>query len=547
MQTVSPQHTQAWEKLEILAKNWQQQSLRSWKDDVERARKYRIIDGNLALFYGRNLLDDEVLNSLFELAEACGLSQGIEAMYSGEKINRTENRAVLHTALRNSNRSGLTLDGTDVLEQVHEVLDQMKRFSENLRNGVHLGYTGQRITDVVNIGIGGSDLGPFMAYEALQDWSDGKIKGHYVSNVDGTHLHRCLKQLNPETTLFIIASKTFTTQETMANAQAARTWFLGHAGNESAIAQHFVALSTNLKAAKEFGIEANNIFGFWDWVGGRYSMWSAIGLSLCCTLGFAHFEQMLRGAETTDEHFRKTPLRQNIPVIMALIGIWYNNFLQWETHAILPYDQRLHRLPAFLQQADMESNGKCVDRNNQRVAYETGQIIWGEPGTNGQHAFYQLLHQGTKKVSCDFLASAQAQHPFDGQHKILLANFLAQPQAMMNGLTQEETSANMMREGKSPEQIEQLLPHRMFEGNRPSNLLFYQKLDPHTFGRLIAIYEHRIFVQGWIWNVYSFDQWGVELGKKIANGILADMEKEEDFYTADAITQELIALWKKWL
>lgn len=547
MQTVSPSHTQAWKKLETLAKNWSQQSLRSWKDDVHRAQKYRIIDENLALFYGRNLLDEDVLNTLFDLAEACGLQQGIEAMFSGEKINQTENRAVLHTALRNSKRTGLVLDGTDVLAQVHEVLDQMKRFSENLRSGVHLGYTGQKITDVVNIGIGGSDLGPYMAYEALKDWSDGKIKGHYVSNVDGIHLHRCLKDLKPETTLFIIASKTFTTQETMANARAARAWFLADAGDETAIAKHFVALSTNLKAAQDFGIETHNIFGFWDWVGGRYSMWSAIGLSLCCTLGFDHFEQMLRGAEATDQHFRKAPFQQNIPVIMALIGIWYNNFLNWESHAILPYDQRLHRLPAFLQQADMESNGKTVDRNNQRVDYETGQIIWGEPGTNGQHAFYQLLHQGSKKVSCDFLASAQAEHPYDEQQEILLANFFAQPQAMMNGLTPEETASNMRLEGKSPEQIEQLLPHRVFEGNRPSNVLFYQKLDPYTFGRIIAIYEHRIFVQGWIWNVYSFDQWGVELGKKIANGILSDMKKEENFQTADAITKELIALWKKWL
>lgn len=548
MDSINPRQTKAWKTLEKLAERAAAMDLSSLQDDSERAKHFQIKSPELLFQYSRNLIDKEILAALFQLADETRLKRGIEAMFNGEKINRTENRAVLHTALRSSIKSGFVLDGQDIYGDIHSVLDQMRSFSDKLRNGIHGGYTGKQITDVVNIGIGGSDLGPNMAYEALKGFSDGRIKAHFVSNVDGAHLHLCLKDLDPETSLFIVASKSFTTQETMANAKSARDWFLESAKDPRAIAQHFVALSTNIIAVKEFGIAEENIFGFWDWVGGRYSMWSAIGLSLCCSLGFDNFEQMLRGAEEIDTHFKESPLEQNIPVIMALVGIWYNNFLKWESHAILPYDQRLHRLAAYLQQADMESNGKTASRSNEKVDYQTGPIIWGEPGTNGQHAFYQLLHQGTKKVSSDFIASVKADNPYQNQHELLLANFMAQPQALMNGLSKEHVKAQMIQEGKSKEQIDKLLAHRIFEGNRPSNLLLFKQMNPFSFGKLIALYEHKIFVQGWIWNIFSFDQWGVQLGKKLADGILDDMGKKDQnkHSTIDCINQEVLKTIQNW-
>ncbi len=546
MKVVDPTQGKAWKNLESLAQQVAPKiELSTFRDDAKRARSYQKTSKDLLFNYARNLVDDRILDALLELAEESSLRYGIEALFNGEKINGTENRAVLHTALRRSDRSGVLVDGVDVLPDVHQVLDRMKTFSTALLDGSHTGFSGKPITDVVNIGIGGSDLGPLMAYEALKEFGPGRIKAHYVSNVDGIHLHRCLAELDPETTLFIVASKTFTTQETMSNARAAREWFL-QAAEASAVQHHFVAISTNLEAVAEFGISEELTFGFWNWVGGRYSMWSAIGLSLCCSLGYDVFEQMLRGAEHTDEHFRSSEPSENIPVLMALIGIWYNNFLGWSSHAILPYDQRLHRFPAYLQQADMESNGKYVDRTGKKIGYQSGPIIWGEPGTNGQHAFYQLLHQGTKNTSCDFIAGARSRHPYDEQQEILLANFFAQPQALMNGLDEKEVRSNMEREGIETDITEQLLPHRIFEGNRPSNIFFYKELTPFVLGQLVALYEHKIFCQGWIWNIFSFDQWGVELGKKVAKGILTEMKEHAPGAASDAVTQELLRHWEGW-
>jgi glucose-6-phosphate isomerase len=546
MKVVDPTQGKAWKNLESLAQQVAPKiELSAFRDDAKRARSYQKTSKDLLFNYARNLVDDRILDALLELAEESSLHSGIEALFNGEKINGTENRAVLHTALRRSDRSGVRVDSVDVLPEVHEVLDRMKAFSTALLDGSHTGFSGKPITDVVNIGIGGSDLGPLMAYEALKEFGPGRIKAHYVSNVDGIHLHRCLAELDPETTLFIVASKTFTTQETMSNAGAAREWFL-QAAEASAVQHHFVAISTNLEAVAEFGISEELTFGFWNWVGGRYSMWSAIGLSLCCSLGYDVFEQMLRGAEHTDEHFRSSEPSENIPVLMALIGIWYNNFLGWSSHAILPYDQRLHRFPAYLQQADMESNGKYVDRTGKKIGHQSGPIIWGEPGTNGQHAFYQLLHQGTKNISCDFIAGARSRHPYDEQQEILLANFFAQPQALMNGLDEKEVRSNMEREGIETDITEQLLPHRIFEGNRPSNIFFYKELTPFVLGQLVALYEHKIFCQGWIWNIFSFDQWGVELGKKVAKGILSEMKELAPGAASDAVTQELLRHWEGW-
>ena len=546
MKVVDPTQGKAWKNLELLAQQVAPKiELSAFRNDGRRARSYQKTSKDLLFNYARNLVDDRILDALLELAEESSLRSGIEALFNGEKINSTENRSVLHTALRRSDRSGVRVDGVDVLADVHEVLDRMKTFSTALLDGTHTGFSGKPITDVVNIGIGGSDLGPLMAYEALKEFGPGQIKAHYVSNVDGIHLHRCLAELDPETTLFIVASKTFTTQETMSNARAARKWFL-QAAEASAVQRHFVAISTNLEAVAEFGISEDLTFGFWNWVGGRYSMWSAIGLSLCCSLSYDVFEQMLRGAEHSDKHFRSSEPSENIPVLMALIGIWYNNFLGWSSHAILPYDQRLHRFPAYLQQADMESNGKYVDRTGKKIGHQSGPIIWGEPGTNGQHAFYQLLHQGTKNTSCDFIAGARSRHPYDEQQEILLANFFAQPQALMNGLNEKEVRGNMRREGIAPGKVEQLLPHRIFEGNRPSNIIFYKELTPFVLGQLVALYEHKIFCQGWIWNIFSFDQWGVELGKKVAKGILSEMREHTASSASDAVTQELLRQWEHW-
>ncbi len=541
----SPIRTQAWKQLVALS---QKMDLKSWKSitlNENRALQFQVEMPDFVLNYARNPINMEIMQALENLFDETGVKEGRNQMFSGAFINETENRAVLHTALRNPLRKGLEVAGIDVLQQIHSVLDRMERFSNEIISGLHLGFDGRSISDIVNIGIGGSDLGPYMVYEALYAYRKRGLKAHFVSNVDAAHLGRLLMDLNPATTLFIIASKTFTTQETMANAKSARKWFLTHGGNESDIAMHFVALSTNISAAREFGIEEENIFGFWDWVGGRYSLWSAIGLSVCCTLGFDVFKELLDGGHEMDNHFLSKPFQQNMPMILAALGIWNSNFLGYTSHAILPYDQNLHRLPAFLQQADMESNGKSVDRNGCKVEYSTGPIIWGEPGTNGQHAFYQLIHQGTHIIPCDFLASAKTHYQLDNQHELLLSNFLAQPQALMNGLAEQDVLENLKKEDLSEERIQKLLPFRVFEGNRPSNILFYKLLTPQQLGRLIAMYEHKIFVQGWVWNIFSFDQWGVELGKKIANQVLKGLNNHTQI-GIDPINSQIISLYRKW-
>jgi glucose-6-phosphate isomerase len=467
-------------------------------------------------------------------------------MFNGEKINVTEDRAVLHIALRNRSNTPIYVDGKDVMPDVNAVLSKMRSFSDKIRSGEWKGYTGKRITDVVNIGIGGSDLGPLMVCLALTPYAHPNINVHFVSNVDGTHMAETLKKLNPETALFIVASKTFTTQETLTNANSARRWFLATAKDESAIAKHFAALSTNTKDVKAFGINPDNMFEFWDWVGGRYSLWSAIGLSIAIYIGFENFEELLAGAHEMDNHFRKTPYHQNIPVMLALIGIWYNNFWDAQTHAILPYDQYMARFAAYFQQGDMESNGKGVTRSGERIeGYTTGPIIWGEPGTNGQHAFYQLIHQGMKVIPCDFLAPIETHNPIGEHHPILLSNFFAQTEALMKGKTDAEAREELVKSGLKGEALEKLVPHKVFTGNRPSNSILFQKLTPRTLGSLIAMYEHKIFVQGAIWNINSFDQWGVELGKQLAKNILPELAHEDTVSSHDSSTNGLINYYKK--
>lgn len=451
----------------------------------------------------------------------------------------------MHTALRNQNDQPILVDGEDIIPQIRAVLAQMKTFSDQVINGTWKGYTGKAITDVVNIGIGGSDLGPVMVTEALKAYKN-HLTMHFVSNIDGADMAEVLKGINPETTLFLIASKTFTTQETMTNAHTARDWFIENGGSEEDIAKHFVALSTNSSAVEAFGIDTANMFVFWDWVGGRYSLWSAIGLSIALSIGFDHFNELLIGAHAADVHFKETPFEENIPVVMALLGIWYNNFFDSETHAILPYDQYMHRFPAYFQQGDMESNGKYVDRSGKKVSYQTGPVIWGEPGTNGQHAFYQLIHQGTKLIPCDFIAPAQSHHPIGQHHSILLSNFFAQTQALMNGKEEDEVLAELQAAGKSKEEIDLLLPFKVFEGNRPTNSFLLQKITPRSLGTLIAFYEHKIFTQGVIWNIFSFDQWGVELGKQLASKILPDLQNEEKVTQHDSSTNNLINQFKEW-
>jgi glucose-6-phosphate isomerase len=494
--------------------------------EPDRFSRYSLRVGDMLLDYSKNRITDKTLSLLFQLARDMNVEGMREKMFSGEKINFTENRAVLHTALRNRSNTPVYVDGKDVMPDVNRVLAQMRDFTERVRSGQWKGFTGKKITDVVNIGIGGSDLGPLMACNALKPYAAPDLNVHFVANVDGAHLARTLEVCDPETTLFIVASKTFTTQETMTNARSARAWFLKHAKPED-IAMHFVALSTNAKAVKEFGIDTANMFEFWDWVGGRYSLWSAIGLSIALYVGMDNFEDMLAGGHEMDNHFRTAPLEQNMPVIMALIGIWYNNFFGTETHAILPYDQGLSRFTAYLQQADMESNGKFVNREGKKIDFSSGPIVWGEAGTNGQHAFYQLIHQGNKLVPCDFLMPIKSHYPVgengDEHHKILLANMLAQTKALMQGKTPQEVKREMEAQGISDEEIRIVLPHRVFGGNRPTNTILFEKLTPHTLGKLIALYEHKIFVQGVIWHINSFDQWGVEFGKQLARGILPQL------------------------
>jgi glucose-6-phosphate isomerase len=485
------------------------------------------------------------MKRLLDLAREVDLADGIVKMFAGARINATENRAVLHTALRNRAYDPVMVDGRDVMPEVNAVLDQMEAFVERLHSGDWTGYTGKAITDIVNIGIGGSDLGPVMVTECLRPYARPGLQAHFVSNVDGTHAAECLRRVDPETTLFLIASKSFTTQETMTNAFTARQWFLERAGQQSHIARHFVAISTNTAAVQAFGIDPANMFIFWDWVGGRYSLWSAIGLSIAALIGFDRFRELLEGAHAMDRHFREAPFAQNIPVVLALIGIWYNNFFGTETEAILPYDQYMHRFPAYFQQGDMESNGKSASRNGTRVNYQTGPVIWGEPGTNGQHAFYQLIHQGTKLVPADFLAPAVSHNPVGRHHNILLSNFFAQTEALMNGQPPEAVRAALAPSGKSDPEIAALLPHKVFEGNRPTNSILFRKLTPRTLGSLIAMYEHKIFVQGYIWNIFSFDQWGVELGKQLARRILPELDGDDPVADHDSSTNGLINSFKK--
>ncbi len=514
-------------------------------EDPQRFHKFSIRLGDILFDYSKNRIDEQTMALLMQLARECQLKDAIEAMFNGEKINETEGREVLHTALRNQSDRPILVDGNDVMPQVREVLARMKDFTDRVISGVWKGFTGRDITDVVNIGIGGSDLGPVMVTEALRAYKT-RLNVHFVSNVDGSHIAETLKNLNPETTLFLIASKTFTTQETMANANSAKEWFLKTGAEDTEVAKHFAALSTNEKGVADFGIDTANMFGFWDWVGGRYSLWSAIGLSICLSVGYDNFESLLLGAFEADEHFRNTEFEGNIPVIMALLGIWYNNFYDAESHAILPYDQYLHRFAAYFQQGDMESNGKYIDRNGNRVDYQTGPIIWGEPGTNGQHAFYQLIHQGTKMIPCDFIAAAISHNPLGNHQELLLSNFFAQTEALMNGKSEEEVVGELKNAGKSVGEIDELKNFKVFEGNRPTNSILIKKLTPKTLGTLIALYEHKIFVQGVIWNIFSFDQWGVELGKQLANKILPELKGNEEISSHDSSTNALINQYKAW-
>jgi len=516
-----------------------------FKEDPSRFDKYSQTlvtpDGEILIDYSKNLYNDEICKLLVELARSRKVEEMRDAMFRGDKINFTENRAVLHVALRNRSNTPINLEGKNVMDDVNRVLEHMRQFCGQIISGQWTGFTGKKITDVVNIGIGGSDLGPLMVTEALKHFQIGP-KVHFVSNIDGTHMAETLKKINPETSLFIIASKTFTTQETITNAESAKAWFLQHAKEPAHVAKHFVALSTNAPKCKEFGIDEKNMFEFWDWVGGRYSLWSAIGLSIAVHIGMDNFIKLLDGAHFMDNHFRTTPLEKNIPVIFALIGVWYNNFYGAETHSLLPYDQYMHRFAAYFQQGDMESNGKYVTRDGRRVDYNTGPIIWGEPGTNGQHAFYQLIHQGTRMIPCDFICAVHTHNPIsNGLHQeILLANFLAQPEALMRGKSSDEAKAELVKSGMPEDQITKILPHKVFEGNRPTNSIVVQKVTPFTLGSLIALYEHKIFTQGIIWDINSYDQWGVELGKQLAKNIQSELVTKDKITSHDPSTNGLI-------
>ncbi|MHB8629162.1 MAG: glucose-6-phosphate isomerase [Aggregatilineales bacterium] len=536
----------AWKALEKHHEQVSNVQMRTmFADDPHRFEKFSLRFGDILFDYSKNRITEETIGLLLALARQANLGARIEAMFTGQKINTTEDRAVLHVALRNRSNRPILVDGQDVMPEVNRVLGKMRTFSEAVRSGTWRGYTGKQITDVVNIGIGGSDLGPKMVTLALAHYAQPGLHTHFVSNVDGTDMAETLKDLNPETTLFLVASKTFTTQETMTNAQSARVWLLATAKDESAVARHFVALSTNTEGVKKFGIDPNNMFEFWDWVGGRYSLWSAIGLSIAISIGFDRFEQLLTGAHKVDEYFRTTPFEQNIPVIMGLLGIWYNNFFGAQTVAILPYDQYLSRFAAYFQQGDMESNGKSVTLTGQPVDYSTGPIIWGEPGTNGQHAFYQLIHQGTKLIPCDFLASAKTLNPLGNHHTLLVANFFAQTEALMKGRTPDEARAELVKEGHQGAHLELLVAAKTFAGNRPSNSFLYTELTPETLGSLIALYEHKIFTQGTIWAIDSFDQMGVELGKQLAKAIEPELRDNKPVTTHDSSTNGLINYYKQ--
>jgi glucose-6-phosphate isomerase len=543
---INPTTTAAWKKLSAHHETVNRLQMKDlFAEDPRRFERFSIRFNDLLVDFSKNRITAETLGLLIELAGECGLPEAIAQMFAGGRINETENRAVLHVALRNRANTPIHADGADVMPEVNAVLSCMRDFSRRINSGKWKGFTGKRITDIVNIGIGGSDLGPVMATECLRPYANPKLRVHFVSNVDGTHIAEALKGLNPEKTLFMIASKTFTTQETMTNAFTARDWFLAQAQDAAHVAKHFVAISTNRAQVEAFGIHPDNMFVFWDWVGGRYSLWSAIGLSIACAIGFERFEELLAGAHDMDRHFREAPFERNLPVILALIGIWYNNFFGAETEVILPYDQYMHRFPAYFQQGNMESNGKSADRSGQPVACATGPIVWGEPGTNGQHAFYQLIHQGTRLVPADFLAPAISHNPLGEHHPILLSNFFAQTEALMNGKPAEQAAAELRKEGKSEEEVQRLLPHKVFDGNRPTNSILFRSLTPRVLGSLVALYEHKIFVQGVIWNIFSFDQWGVELGKQLAGRILPELRDEAPVTGHDASTNGLINAYKE--
>jgi glucose-6-phosphate isomerase len=536
----------SWQKLQAHFNTFASSQMKDlFAKDAQRFEKYSIQFEDILVDYSKNRINDETLSLLIALAEEANLKGAIESMFNGTKINNTEKRSVLHIALRNRSNSPILSDGKDVMPEVNAVLEKMKAFCQTVRSGAWKGYTGKSITDVVNIGIGGSDLGPLMVTEALKPYATSGLNVHFVSNVDGTHIAETLKKLNPETTLFIIASKTFTTQETITNAISAKTWFLNTAKEHSHVAKHFVALSTNAKEVSAFGIDTNNMFEFWDWVGGRYSLWSAIGLSIALYIGFDNYEALLSGAHAMDNHFKNTPFSKNIPVLLALIGVWYNNFFGAESHAILPYDQYMHRFAAYFQQGDMESNGKGVTKDGKKITqYSTGPIIWGEPGTNGQHAFYQLIHQGTKLIPCDFLAPVKSHNPLSDHHPKLLANFFAQTEALMKGKTEEEAKAELIKAGKEGAELELLSVHKVFEGNRPTNSIFFKQLTPFTLGALVAMYEHKIYTQSVVWQINAFDQWGVELGKQLANAILPELADNSPVTSHDSSTNGLINYYK---
>ena len=535
---INPTNTKSWKLLQENYEEMKNIHLKElFKEEEDRFKKYSLSVQDIIWDYSKNIISDKTIQLLLQLANECKLQPAIDAMFAGEKINETENRAVLHTALRNFSNKPVLLDGKDVMPEIQSVLNQMKNFCRKIHDGEWKGYSNKKIKYIVNIGIGGSDLGPVMVTEALKPYWIAGIQSWFVSNIDGSHIAEVLKKITPEETLFLIASKTFTTQETMTNAFTAREWFLKEALDEKFVAKHFVALSTNTEEVKKFGIVEENMFVFWDWVGGRYSLWSAIGLSIALTIGYDNFENLLKGAHEIDKHFKEKSFDKNIPVLMGLISIWYLNFFGAKTEAILPYDQYLHRFAAYLQQGNMESNGKFVDRNGEKVTYSTGPVIWGEPGTNGQHAFYQLIHQGTQIIPCDFIAPVITHNPLGLHHKILLSNFFAQTEALMNGKTKEELATENVPEG--------LIPYKTFEGNRPTNSFLVKEITPFTLGELIAMYEHKIFVQGVIWNIYSFDQWGVELGKQLAKQILPELENDAAITSHDASTNGLINAFKK--
>ena len=548
MKNINPTNTQAWKALEAHQSQLAHTTIADlFKQEENRFNDYSLtFENQILVDFSKNKINQETLKLLRQLAKESALGEAINAMFTGEKINRTENRAVLHTALRNRSNTPVYVDGKDVMPEVNAVLAKMSAFCDRVISGEWKGYTGKAITDVVNIGIGGSDLGPYMVTEALRPYKN-HLNMHFVSNVDGTHIAETLKKVNPETTLFLVASKTFTTQETMTNANSARDWLLAAAKDNSSVAKHFAALSTNGKAVAEFGIDTNNMFEFWDWVGGRYSLWSAIGLSIALSIGFDNFEALLSGAHEMDKHFRTAPLEKNIPATLALVGLWNTNFLGAQTEAILPYDQYLHRFAAYFQQGNMESNGKYVDRNGDVIRdYQTGPIIWGEPGTNGQHAFYQLIHQGTMLIPCDFIAPAQSHNPLGDHHSKLLSNFFAQTEALAFGKTKEEVEAEFVKAGKSLDEVNDIVPFKVFTGNKPTNSILVQKITPFVLGALIAMYEHKIFTQGVIFNIFSFDQWGVELGKQLANRILPELADKEKVSSHDSSTNGLINQFKAW-